>query len=63
VPAPGRSSAAGALTYVVGPTVAPGLLESEAESPVIAGNPFASPRFRALVPEMERNFSGGWKWL
>ncbi|MGH2974511.1 MAG: hypothetical protein ACRDLL_06550 [Solirubrobacterales bacterium] len=27
----------------------------------IPGNPFASPRFRALVPEMERKFSGGWK--
>jgi hypothetical protein len=35
--------------------------ESEAESPAIAGNPFASARFQALVPEMEHIFSGGWK--
>jgi hypothetical protein len=34
-----------------------------AEAGGIAGNPFVSPPFRALVPEMERIFSGGWKWL
>ena len=58
--APGRSTAAGAITYVVRPTVAPAPLEKRGG---IAGNPFVSPRFRALVPEMEREISGGWKWL
>lgn len=29
----------------------------------IAANPFASPRFRVLVPEMEREFSCGWNGL
>jgi hypothetical protein len=28
---------------------------------MIAANPCASPRFRALVPGMERIFRGGWK--
>jgi hypothetical protein len=35
--------------------------KSKPESTAIATNLFASPRFRALVPEMERIFSGGWK--
>lgn len=35
--------------------------KSNGESTAIAANPFESPRFRALVPEMERKFSGGWK--
>jgi hypothetical protein len=38
-------------------------LKCEPGIAAIAGNPFASPRFRALVPEMERKFSAGWKGL
>lgn len=37
--------------------------KSKPESTAIAGNPFVSQRFRALVPDMEREFSAGWKGL
>lgn len=46
-----------------GANVAPGWLESEAESGEIPANPFASARFRALVPEIGADFRGGWKCL
>jgi hypothetical protein len=37
--------------------------KSKPESTAIAGNPLPSPRFRALMPEMEREFGDGWKRL
>lgn len=39
------------------------LSKRKPESTAIAAYPFASPRFRALVPEMERKFNAGWKGL
>jgi hypothetical protein len=52
--APGRCSAAGATTRTAA-TIAPLGHRSEPESGRIPGNPRLSPRFQALVPEMERD--------
>jgi hypothetical protein len=59
VPAPGRSTAAGALAYVGAATVAPPCGESEAALAEIAANRRISASFEALVPEMEAICGGG----